>query len=124
MGKKPLFWIASSKKDFDRFPKKVLDEGIFALDLAREGTKYGTTKPLSGFHGASVLEIILRAKEGTFRVIYTVKMKHVIYVLHAFQKKSKTGIKTPMQEINLIHNRLDQAISHYHEWEIENEIRR
>ena len=112
--KKELFWIASSKKDLQKFPKKIQDESIFALDLAREGLSYNSVKAFKGFHGASVLEIVLRGAEGAFRVIYTVKFKEVIYVLHAFQKKSKTGIKTPKQEVDILYSRL-QLAKHYYE---------
>ena len=116
MDRKELFWVASSQKDLSKFPKKEKDEALFGLGLAQEGETYHRFKPLQGFSGASVIELKFNAREGTFRVVYTVKFKGVIYVLHAFQKKSKTGIKTDKQDIELIHERLKQAEQHYKEW--------
>ena len=98
-----------------KFPKGVQDEAIFGLDLAREGDVYDKAKPLKGFGSAGVLELVLNNRAGTFRVVYTIKLENAIYVLHAFQKKSKSGIKTPKQEIDLIHNRLQQALSAHRE---------
>lgn len=116
MDRKELFSIASSQKDLLKFPKTVKDEALFALGLAQEGETYENSKPLKGFSGTSVTELIIRGREGTFRVVYTVKFKETIYVLHAFQKKSKTGIKTDKQDIELIHNRLNLAEQHYKIW--------
>jgi phage-related protein len=111
--RKDLVWVSSSKKDLQKFPKKIQNEAIYALDLARDGCSYDSVKALKGFLGASILEIVLKDGTGAFRVIYTAKFKSVIYVLHAFQKKSKKGIETPKQEIDILHGRLQQAKLHY-----------
>ena len=106
--KKPVIWVGSSKKDFMEFPKDVRTEMGHALYIAQKGGKHSDTKPLKGFGGASMLEIVLRARNGTYRTVYTVEMKDAVYVLHAFQKKSKEGIKTPKQEIDLVEQRLKE----------------
>ena len=85
----------------------------YALYLAQMGGKAANVKPLTGFKGASVLEIRDDYLSDTYRAIYTVKFHEVIYVLHAFQKKSKKGIETPKNEINLIEQRLRKAREHY-----------
>ena len=109
MGKKPLTWIGSSKKDFMEFPKGVRKEIGHALYIAQKGDKHRDAKPLKGFGGASVTEIVQIDSNGTYRTVYTVEMKEAVYVLHAFKKKSKTGIKTPKQEIDLIEQRLKEV---------------
>jgi phage-related protein len=91
----------------------------FALRAAQKGDKHPDAKPLSGFGGASVLEIMSNFDGDTFRAVYTVKFKGVIYVLHAFQKKSKTGIKTPKAEIDKIRSRLRDAETLYAESDYE-----
>jgi len=100
---KPLKWMGSSKKDIGKFPKNVQEAMGFALLQAQKGEKHIHVKPLKGI---KALECVERDKSGTYRVIYTVEIKGVIYVLHAFQKKSKKGIATPLQDINLIKKRL------------------
>lgn len=104
-----LFWISSSKKDLEDFPALVKDKIIFALDIAKAGGKHHDTKIFKGFNGVSVLEIVQRGKNATFRAVYMVKFKEAVFVLHCFQKKSKTGIKTPKQDVDLIKNRYKQA---------------
>ena len=91
----------------------VQDVMGYALYLAQMGGKATNVKPLTGFKGASVLEIRHDYLSDTYRAIYTVKFHEVIYVLHAFQKKSKKGIETPKNEINLIEQRLRKAMEHY-----------
>lgn len=113
---KELGWIASSKRDFMEFPVEVRKEMGHALYMAQEGGKHRDAKPLKGFGGASVLEIIQKDGVGTYRTMYTVQFEEVIYVLHAFQKKSKTGIKTPKQEMDLVEQRLKWAEQKYKEW--------
>jgi phage-related protein len=81
----------------------------FALRVAQKGGKHADAKPLSGFGGAGVLEVVSDFDGNTFRVVYTVKLAGVVYVLHAFQKKSKTGIKTPQAQIDKIKVRLKEA---------------
>jgi len=103
---KSLEWIGSSKKDLKKFPKEVQKVIGFALLKAQRGEKYINTKPLKGINA---MEIVERSKNGTYRVVYTTEIKNVIYVLHAFQKKSKRGIKTPTQEINLVKQRLKEV---------------
>lgn len=109
MKRKPLIWIASSKKDLKKFPEEVQDTMGYTLLVAQEGEKYNATKILQGFGSANVLEIIDEDSSGTYRVVYTVQFKEAVFVLHAFQKKSKHGIKTPQEDIELVKNRLKQA---------------
>lgn len=106
---KELEWIASSKKDLLGFPVDVRKEMGHALYMAQNGTKHKNAKPLKGFSNAKVLEVVYDNGNGTFRTMYTVQFEDVLYVLHAFQKKSKTGIKTPKQEIDLVVQRLKKA---------------
>jgi phage-related protein len=86
-----------------------------ALDVAQQGEKHEVAKPLQGFGGAGVLEIIDDFDGDTYRAVYTVKFKGVVYALHAFQKKSKKGISTPKEEIDLVKKRLKAAEEHYKE---------
>lgn len=109
---KPLFWVGPSLKDLRSFPEEVKDAIGFALEVAQRGEKAGNAKPLKGFGGASVLEIVADHDSDTWRAIYTVELADAIYVLHAFQKKSKKGIATPKQEIELIKRRLKVAREH------------
>ena len=106
---KPVEWIGSSYKDFRSFPDLVQDVMGFALYQAQIGRMHTSVKPLKGFGGASILEIVDDHQGDTYRAIYTVKFSNAIYVLHAFQKKSKKGIKTPQKEIELIRQRLKAA---------------
>ncbi len=85
----------------------------YALFEAQKGQKSDAAKPLKGFRGAGVLEIIERFDGDTYRAVYTVKFQKIVYVLHCFQKKSKSGIKTPQQEIDLIKQRLKIAEEDY-----------
>jgi phage-related protein len=109
MKEKTLEWIGSSKKDLLTFPKDVRKEMGHALYIAQTGGKDKNAKPLKGFGGAKVLEIVHRDGNGTYRTMYTVQFEEVVYVLHAFQKKSKTGIKTPKQDIDVVEQRLKWA---------------
>jgi phage-related protein len=113
---KPIFWIASSRRDIQRFPKPVRRVFGQALYDAQTGGKHPDAKPLKGFGGAGVLEVIEDDDGNTFRVVYTVKFAGAVYVLHAFQKKSKSGIKTPAGDIARVRTRLKDAESHYAEW--------
>ncbi|MFQ5561154.1 MAG: type II toxin-antitoxin system RelE/ParE family toxin, partial [Nitrospinota bacterium] len=106
---KPVRWVGSSYDDWRRFPDDVQDVMGYALDLAQHGKKADNTKPLKGFKGASVLEIVDDFDGDTYRGIYTVQLKGVVYVLHAFQKKSKKGRATPKSDIQLIEQRLKEA---------------
>lgn len=110
---KPVSWIASSYKDFRAFPDPVQDAMGYALYRAQIGEKHASAKPLRGFGGAGVLEIVTDHVGDTFRAVYTVKFAMAIYVLHAFQKKSKSGIKTPTVDLELIRRRLKSAETDY-----------
>ena len=103
---KHVLWVGSSKKDLMAMPDEVKSAFGFALYLAQQGKKHQNAKPLKGFSGAGVLEVVEDCLGDTFRAVYTVKIAENIYVLHCFQKKSKRGIETPKQEIDLIRDRL------------------
>jgi phage-related protein len=98
-------WLKPVRKDFEAFPGDVQSDMRDALTLAAEGTGSGKAKPLKGMDGG-VFEIALRYRGDAFRLVYAVKIDLDIWVLHAFQKKSKSGIKTPQVEIDLIRERL------------------
>lgn len=106
---KPLAWIGNSLKELRTFPEEVKDVMGFALHLAQAGGKHDAAKPLSGFGGAGVLEVVDDHDGDTYRAVYTVRFADRVYVLHAFQKKAKKGIKTPKHEIDLIRDRLKLA---------------
>ena len=109
---KHVLWVGSSKKDLTAMPDEVKSAFGFALYLAQQGKKHQNAKPLKGFSGAGVLEVVENCLGDTFRAVYTVKIAENIYVLHCFQKKSKRGIETPKQEIDLIRDRLKMAQEH------------
>jgi len=106
---KPVEWIGSSYKDFIALPETVQNAMGHALYLAQIGRAHASAKPLKGFGGAGVVELVEDDSHGTYRAVYTVKFESAIYVLHAFQKKSKKGIKTPRDEIELVRRRLKVA---------------
>lgn len=112
---KPVRWIASSRRDLKTFPRRVQRDIGQALYAAQQGEEYPSVKAMKGFGGRSVLEIVELDAAGTYRVVYTVRFTDEIYVLHAFQKKSKKGIATPQKEIELIRQRLTAAERHYRE---------
>ena len=105
----PLEFVGSSKGDLSDFPDDVKRCIGLALRTAQKGGKHPDAKPLKGFKGAGVLEIISDFDGNTFRAVYTVRLRGIIYVLHAFQKKSRKGIKTPLNEIEKINSRLKDA---------------
>lgn len=111
MNRRPraLKWVGSSYDDFRAFPSGVQDDMGYALYHAQIGNTPRTVKPLKGFKGAGVVEIVESHDGNAFRAIYTVKFDSAVYVLHAFQKKSKSGIKTPQVEIDLVERRLKAA---------------
>jgi len=113
---KPVGWIASSLKDLRAFPDEVMDEIGHALYEAQRGGKHEAAKPLKGFKGAGVLEVVENYDGDTYRAVYTVRFAEVIYVLHCFQKKLKSGIATPKQDLDLIQARLKTAEVEYEEW--------
>lgn len=110
---KPLFWIGSSRKDLCEFPGDVQSEAGFALYLAQKGDKALNAVPMMGFGSAKVLEVVIDNIGNTYRAVYTVKFAKAVYVLHAFQKKSRKGIATPKPDIDLIHRRLAAAEQDY-----------
>ncbi len=110
---KKLYWIGSSLEDVRRFPEAVKDAVGYALYLAQEGDKHSDARPLRGFSGAGTLEIVADHRGDTYRAVYTVRFRDTVYVLHAFQKKSKKGIATPKQDIELIRARLKLAREHH-----------
>ena len=110
---RPLFWIASSRKDLGAFPEEVKDVMGYALHLAQAGEKSPAAKPLKGFGGGGVLEIVDDHDGDTYRAVYMVRFAGSVYVLHAFQKKSKRGIATPKAEIDTIRTRLKAAQDHH-----------
>jgi phage-related protein len=110
---KPLEWISSSRNDLREFPEDVQQSIGFALYRAQLGKKHPDSKPLRGFKGSGVLEVVEDFDGDTYRAVYTVKFEGVVYVLHAFQKKSKRGIATPKQDIELIETRLKRAKEDY-----------
>jgi len=112
MERKPLYWIASSLEDLKKFPDDVQDDIGHALDIAQSGDKHPSSKPLKGI-GSGVYEIVENYNTDTYRAVYTVHFEDAVYVLHCFQKKSKKGIQTPKQEIDLIKKRLLRAIDEY-----------
>ncbi len=109
---KPLHWVASSKKDYLSFPSEVQDDMGFALGLAQLGARHPNAKPWKG-EGPGVVEIVEDHRGDTYRAIYSVRFADVVYVLHAFQKKSKQGIKTPQTDVKLIAERLKRAQADY-----------
>lgn len=113
---KPIIWIGSTKDDLVSLPDGVQDEIGYALYQAQKGEKSERAKPLKGFGSAAVLEVVENNIGGTYRAVYTVKFKEVVAVLHVFQKKSKQGIATSLQDINLIKNRLRLAQQEYEIW--------
>ncbi|MBI3211674.1 MAG: XRE family transcriptional regulator [Simkania negevensis] len=110
---KRLIWIGSSRSDLKGFPERLRRAIGYALHLAQLNLRPERTKMLSGLGSAKVLEIRENDESGTYRVVYTVEFQSFVFVLYAFQKKSKTGIATPKQEIELIKKRLKDA-SQFH----------
>lgn len=104
-----IVWVSSSLEDLRRFPQPVQKVMGFALFQAQCGGKHVQAKPLKGFGGAGVLEIVEDFDGSTFRAVYTVRFADAVYVLHAFQKRSKRGIKTPSREMDVVRVRLRAA---------------
>jgi len=113
---KPVRWIGSSRDDVRAFPEPVRLRVGGALWEAQTGSKAGWAKPLKGFGGAGVLEVVDDHDGDTYRAVYTVRFAGVVYVLHAFQKKSKSGIATPARDLALIEQRLKRAKEDYEQW--------
>jgi phage-related protein len=110
---KPAFFVGSSRDDLRKFPDEVRTAFGFAIFTAQEGARVPNVKPLKGLvPGAGVLEVLEDFDRNTYRLVYTVRFADAVYVLHAFQKKSKTGIKTPKHEVDLIRARYAEAKAH------------
>ena len=106
---KPVVWLGDSLRELKAFPAGVQDEMGYAIFLAQRGDKHVSAKPLKGL-GSGVLEVVSDHRGDTFRSVYTVRFVDCVFVLHAFQKKSKSGTATPKADIELIKRRLKQAI--------------
>src|ERR1700720_4487375 len=107
-GEKPLFWTGSSKDDLLAFPEAVIDEIGTALSVAQFGGKHPSAKPWRG-EGPGVFEVVEDHRADTYGAVYTVKLERAVYVLHAFQKKSPSGIRTARKDVELIGRRLKEA---------------
>ncbi|MCI0382826.1 MAG: type II toxin-antitoxin system RelE/ParE family toxin [Chlamydiae bacterium] len=110
---KKLIWVGSSQKDLKNFPRPIQHAMGYALFNAQIGKMHQHAKTLSGMGSAKIQEIRENDKSGTYRVIYTMEFGEFIFILHAFQKKSKSGIATPKQEIELLGNRFKEAKALY-----------
>jgi phage-related protein len=109
-----LRWVSSSRRDFQEFPAEVQDEFGFELHLAQTGQHPPSAKPLKGL-GSGIVELVDDFDGDTYRAVYTVRFAEAVYVLHAFKKKSKQGIKTPRHDIDLVKRRLRDAEQDYAE---------
>ena len=110
-------WLGSSLDDLREFPDEPRREVGFALGEAQIGKKHPDAKPLKGFRGASVLEIVEDYDTDTYRAVYTVRFEEAVYVLHCFKKKSKSGISTSKQDVDLVERRFKQAEKEHQEWQ-------
>ncbi len=110
---KKTHFIGSSRDDISGFPEEVRAVVGFAIYEAQLGGKSAAAKPLKGFKGAGVLEVVEDFDGDTYRAVYTVRFAGTVYVLHAFHKKSKKGVKTAKHDIDLIRERLNAAAEHH-----------
>ena len=113
---RPLFWVGSSLRDLKSFPPDAQDVIGRALLDAQFGGKHPDAKPLQGFGGAGVVEVVLDLGGNAYRAVYTVRLQDAVYVLHAFQKKSSRGIATQKYEIDRVRQRLRMAEDHHTAW--------
>jgi phage-related protein len=111
-GEKPLDWVGSSKRDFLEFPNPVKDEMGNALGVAQFGSTHPSAKPWKG-QGSGIFELVENHDGDTYRAIYTVRFQDVVYVLHAFQKKSPNRIRTAQLDIGMVERRLKIAQQDY-----------
>ena len=109
---KPLHWVGSSKRDFLAFPAPVRSDMGYALGVAQLGGKHPHAKPWKG-EGPNVFEVVESFDGDTFRAVYTVRFEGAVYVLHAFQKKSPSGVHTALPDVELIRERLKRAREDY-----------
>lgn len=107
-GEKPVIWVGSAKRDLLCFPAAVVREVGAALSVAQYGDAHPTVKAWKG-EGPGVLEIVQDFDRSTYRAVYTVRFRSAIYVLHCFQKKSPSGVRTAKQDVELIGKRLRDA---------------
>jgi phage-related protein len=112
---KPVRWVGSSQRDLRSFPQPVRSAVGHAIYAAQKGQTDPAAKPLKGFGGRNIMEIVADHRGDTWRAVYTVRFRNAVYVLHAFQKKSKSGIATPKKELELIQQRLAEAERDYRE---------
>jgi phage-related protein len=117
---RPIRWLGDSHKTLKALPREVRSVFGRALWMAQTERKLDSVKPLKGFGGASVLEVVADFDRNTFRAVYTVRFASFVYVLHVFQKKSKSGRATPKPDMNLIRTRLKAAERDYEEWRARN----
>jgi phage-related protein len=106
---RPVIWVGSSRTDLCEFPDPVKVHMGYVLHVAQQGGKHADAKPLKGYGGAGVVEIVSDYRGDAFRAVYTVRLAGAVYVLHAFQKKSKKGRDTPKADMDLIDTRLREA---------------
>lgn len=111
-GEKPVYWVGSSKSDLLEMPQTVVSDMGYALGLAQLGGKHPAAKPWKG-QGVGVFEMVESHDGNAYRAIYTVRWEGVIYVLHAFQKKSPSGVRTAQTDVALVGERLKRAREHY-----------
>lgn len=104
-GTRPISWVKAARKVFDGFPREVRLDALRALTIAAEGRKADSAKPLTGL-GSGMLEIVLSSRGDAWRVVYATQIGDDLWVVHAFQKKSRSGIKTPRHEIDLVRDRI------------------
>lgn len=109
MVERPIIWVGSSRRDLRAFPRAVRRDIGLSLYAAQQGETDPSAKPLKGFGGGSVMEIVAEDRGGTWRAVYTVRFADAIYVLYAFQKKSKKGIATSNRDMNLTRQRMAEA---------------
>lgn len=110
---KDVYWMGGAREDLRQFPEEVRQVVGYALYLAQTGHKHQDAKPLKGFGGAGVLEMMEDHEGDTYRAVYTVRFRNAVYVLHAFQKKSKKGVATPRPDLDVIKERLKLAAEHH-----------
>ena len=111
---RPLHWVGSSKRDLLAFPERVVDHIGYALGVVQLGGHPPSAKPWKGL-GPGILEVVEDDASGTYRVLYAVRFRKAVYVLHAFQKKSPSGIRTARHDVRLIRGRLEAARRDYEE---------
>ena len=99
---KPVWWVGRSRDEFLKFPREAQEDIFFALRMAQRGARHPSAKPLKGFKGAGVLEIVESRDGNAYRAVYTTRFREAVCVLHAFQKKSKRGIQTPRGEMRIV----------------------